>query len=142
MNMLQYLKIILMTSFSLLAFSSEAFAVPTSLSFQSKIYKPDGAALEASSVNFRFSTMDPTGTCILYVEDFASVNMAGSSGLVIFNLGSGTKVYPTVAYTFTTVFNNLAPSFTCQGGGTYSPGMSGSDSRKIIAQFFAAANCP
>ena len=115
--------------------SIAAHAVPTNLSFQTKIFKPDGTALEAASVNFRFTTVDPTGTCILYVEDFNNVDMSASSGLAIFNLGGGTRAYPVGAYTFTNVFNNLQPSFSCQGGGSYSPNVSGLENRKIIAQF-------
>ncbi len=134
--MLRYVKTILITYLGLLAFSVSAHAVPSSLSFQSKIYKPDGTPLEAASVNFRFTTMDPTGTCILYVEDFIGASMTGSTGLAILNLGTGTKVYPTGAFTFTSVFNNLSPMFNCQGGGTYSPNVAGIDSRKIIAQFY------
>ena len=103
--MAHHLKIFVLFVFSLAAFSINAQAVPISLSFQSKIYKPDGTPLEAPSVNFRFTTVDPTGTCILYVEDFSNLNMAGSSGLAIFKLGSGIKVFPTAAFNFTSVFN-------------------------------------
>ena len=134
--MLQHAKIAIIVCLGTIVFSLQALAVPSSLSFQSKIFKPDGTPLEAASVNFRFTTVDPTGTCILYVEDFTGASMSGSAGLAILNLGSGAKVYPTAAFTFTSVFNNLSPSFNCQGGGTYSPGVSGLDNRKIIAQFF------
>ena len=110
-------------------------AVPTTLSFQSKIFKPDGTALEAASVSFRFTTVDPTGTCILYVEDFAGTNMQNSGGLGIFNLGTGTRIYPVATYIYTDTFNNLQPAFACQGGGTYSPNVARTDMRKIIMQF-------
>ena len=66
-------------------FSMSAGAVPANLAFQSKIYKPDGSALEAAEVNFRFTTLDPTGTCILYVEDFTNQNMQASAGLLFLN---------------------------------------------------------
>ena len=120
---------------SLSLFAVQTHAVPNRLSFQTKIYRPDGSALEMPSVNFRFTTVDPTGTCILYVEDFSNVSMQNSAGLAIFNLGNGAKVYPVGVYTFTNIFNNLQPSFSCQGGGNYSPGVARTDSRKIIAQF-------
>ncbi len=133
--MLWYVKIIISACLGLLVFSSTSQAVPQNLSFQSKIYKPDGTPLDAASVSFRFTTVDPTGTCILFVEDFAGANMSASAGLIILNLGTGTKVFPTSAYTYKNVFNNLNPTFSCQGGGTYTPGASGADNRKIIAQF-------
>ncbi len=131
----QSIKTIFLVFITMFAFSLNALAVPKTLSFQSKIYKPDGLPLEAPAVNFRFTTVDPTGTCILYVEDFVNVDMSGSTGLVVFNLGAGTKVYPTAAYTFTNLFNNLSTSMNCQGGGTFSPDVSGNDNRKIITQF-------
>ena len=99
--MLQYVLPLLIAYLITLGFTVTAHAVPTSLSFQTKIYKPDGMPLEAASVSFRFTTVDPTGTCILYVEDFSSFSMSGSSGLAMFKLGAGTKVYPTAAFTFT-----------------------------------------
>lgn len=131
----QYLKIVFLIFFASVAFSVKVFAVPKTLSFQSKIYKPDGFPLEAANVNFRFTTVDPTGTCILYIEDFANVSMVGSSGLVVFNLGSGTKIFPTIDFTFTSLFNNIPTSLNCQGGSTYSPDVSGNDNRRIISQF-------
>ena len=44
-------------------------------------------------------------------------------------------MYPATPYTFTNVFNNLQPSFTCQGGGSYVPSVSGIENRKLITQF-------
>lgn len=115
--------------------ASKVYAVPTTLSFQTKIYKPDGSPLEASAVNFRFTTVDSTGTCILYVEDFSNINMSTSAGMAIFNLGAGLRVFPAAVYIYTDIYNNLQSSFPCQGGGTFSPAPAGTDRRKIIAQF-------
>ena len=120
---------------SVLFFSLPVLAVPATLSFQTKIYKPDGKPLEAASVNFRFTTVDPAGTCVLYVEDFSALNLSGSGGLAVLNLGSGFKVYPTGSYSFVNIFNNLATSFLCQDGTTYNPNISRTENRKIIAQF-------
>ncbi len=61
--------------------------------------------------------------------------MSASAGLAVFNLGSGTKVFPTAAYTFTDVFSNSSPTLNCSSGGIYSPSVSGTDNRRIIAQF-------
>ena len=121
--------------FSVLVCSVQVLAVPATLSFQSKIFKPNGLPLESASVNFRFTTVDPAGTCVLYVEDFSALNMSGSGGLAVLNLGTGFKVYPTGSYTFTNIFNNMATSYLCQDGSTYNPNISRTENRKIIAQF-------
>ena len=83
--MLQYVKPLFIAYLITFAFLT-AHAVPSNLSFQSKIYKPDGTSLEAASVNFRFTTVDPTGTCILYIEDFTGISMSRSAGLAVLNL--------------------------------------------------------
>ncbi|MFZ3230752.1 MAG: tail fiber domain-containing protein, partial [Pseudobdellovibrio sp.] len=100
---------------------------------QTKILKPDGSALEEASVNFRFTTLDPLGTCIIYIEDFSGVNMAGSGGLAIKNLGAGAQTYSAAGAAYTDVYNNSTTSYACQAGGTYSPGIN--DRRKIVIQF-------
>ncbi|WP_409479016.1 tail fiber domain-containing protein [Pseudobdellovibrio sp. HCB154] len=112
------------------------FAGPSRTTYQAKIVKPDGYPLEASTVNFKFTILDPAGSCILYSETYSSVNMAGTGGLISFALGSGVKTYPTSATTtFEEVFSNITPSLTCDAGGpaNYSP--AASDARKIVMQF-------
>ena len=101
--------------------------------FQARIIAPTGAPLESGSVNFRFTILDTVGTCILYVEDYANVNMGGSQGIATFGLGSGVKVYPATAVLMADVFNNSAPSFPCQAGGIYAPGTT--DRRQVVMQF-------
>jgi trimeric autotransporter adhesin len=118
----------------ILFISSISFAgTPTVTTFQTRITTPSGAALEAASVNFRFTILDSAGTCALYVEDYANVNMSGSSGIVSFSLGAGAKQYPAGLVSMYEVFNNSAPSFPCQAGGTYVPGPT--DRRQIVMQF-------
>ena len=106
---------------------------PSSTTFQARIILPSGAALEASSVNFRFTILDSVGTCSLYIEDHLNVNMTGSDGIATFALGSRKKVYPAGAVSMVEVFNNSASSLTCQAGGTYSPGTT--DRRQVVMQF-------
>jgi len=120
----------------LLLFSSAmAFAVPGKTTYQAKIVKPDGYPLEATSVNFKFTILDPAGSCILYAETYSSVNMSSTGGLISFALGSGVKTYPVSATTFEQVFSNITPSLSCDTGGPtdYSP--SATDIRKIVMQF-------
>jgi trimeric autotransporter adhesin len=118
-------------------FSNSALAAPQRTTYQAKIIKPDGNPLEAPSVNFRFTVMDPAGTCVLYVENFASVNMANSGGLIALPLGSGTKSFPTSGtISFSDVFDNTSIARSCQptgGPATYTP--VATDVRKIVMQF-------
>ncbi len=111
------------------------FANPGVTTYQAKIIKPDGLPLEASNVNFKFTILNPAGTCILYSETYSSVNMASTGGLISFSLGSGVKTYPASATTFAEVFSNITPTLSCDAGGpgTYSP--SANDTRKIVMQF-------
>lgn len=117
-----------------LVLATNVLAVPGVTTYQAKIVKPDGLALEAPGVNFRFTILNPVGNCILYIEEYAAVNMADSGGVISFSLGTGTKIYPTSGtQTFADVFNNVTPSLNCQAGGTFAP--SGDDVRKIVMQF-------
>ncbi|AZZ36448.1 hypothetical protein CIK05_06485 [Bdellovibrio sp. qaytius] len=111
------------------------FAAPGFTTYQAKIIKPDGQPLEASSVNFKFTILNPNSDCILYSETYSSVNMASTNGLISFSLGSGSKTYPSSSTTFENVFSNITPSLSCQSGPspTFTPGAS--DTRKIVMQF-------
>ena len=112
-----------------------AFAGPGGTTYQAKIIKPDGLPLEALSVNFKFSILNPAGSCVLYSETFSSVNMNSTGGLISFALGSGVKTYPTSSTTFEQVFSNITPNLSCDAGGpvNFTPGAS--DIRKIVMQF-------
>ncbi|MCM2354791.1 MAG: hypothetical protein NDI63_14320, partial [Pseudobdellovibrio sp.] len=111
------------------------FAGPSRTTYQAKIVKPDGYPLEASSVNFKFTILDPAGSCILYSETYSAVNMSGTGGLISFALGSGVKTYPASATTFENVFSNVMPSLSCDAGGPPSYSPASSDIRKIVMQF-------
>ncbi|WP_409477715.1 beta strand repeat-containing protein [Pseudobdellovibrio sp. HCB154] len=119
----------------ILLLSAFAKAVPYTTTYQAKIIKPDGYPLQASAVNFRFTIMDPTGSCVLYVENYAAINMSDSAGLVAFSLGAGVRSFPSsgTAATFSSIFDNATPSFSCQTPGVYIP--TANDGRKIVMQF-------
>ena len=102
-------------------------------SLQAKIVKPDGNPLEAPSVNFQFTILDPSESCILYSETYSAINMVSTHGLISFRLGTGVKTYPVSATTYEQVFSNTTASLSCNGGGVYSP--SSNDVRKIIMQY-------
>ena len=111
-----------------------AHASPNTITFQSRIIKPDGTALEAAAVNFRFSITDTVGSCVIYQEDFNNRNMSGSKGLINLSMGAGSKVYPVAAMTLSEVFNNYnSPTLNCQAGGNIAAGAT--DRRKLIVQF-------
>ncbi|MFN3454982.1 MAG: hypothetical protein ACK41T_08490 [Pseudobdellovibrio sp.] len=68
--------LIVFTIFSnILTYSFSVQASPGYTTYQAKIIKPDGYPLEATSVNFRFTVMDETASCILYTERYSAVNM-------------------------------------------------------------------
>ncbi len=115
------------------------FAAPNRTTYQAKIVKPDGYPLESSSVNFKFTILDPTGSCILYAETYSSVNMSTTGGLISFSLGSGVKTYPVSATTFEQVFSNITPTLSCDAGGPPSYSPASSDARKIVMQFHDGA---
>lgn len=122
-----------MLFFSILLCAGSAQAVPKIMTFQSKIALPDGTALEAGSVNFRITTLDPLGTCVLFSESFNGINMAGSNGVAVLNLGAGGSTYSSLGGDYAATFDNSVASYNCQGGGTYTPG--NYDKRKVIMQF-------
>ncbi|AZZ36298.1 hypothetical protein CIK05_05670 [Bdellovibrio sp. qaytius] len=112
-----------------------AYAGPGSTTYQAKIIAPNGQPLESSSVNFKFTVLNPAADCIVFAETFSSVNMHSSNGLISFSLGTGVKTYPSSSTTFEQVFSNITPSLSCNGvsPATYSPGAS--DTRKVVMQF-------
>ncbi|WP_409479478.1 tail fiber domain-containing protein [Pseudobdellovibrio sp. HCB154] len=116
-----------------LVVAANVFAAPGRTTYQAKIIKPDGYPLEANNVSFQFSILDPTGTCVLYVESYAAVNMANSGGLISFALGAGTKTFPASSTAISSIFDNSTVSYSCQSPGIYNP--VSSDIRKIVMQF-------
>jgi hypothetical protein len=63
------------------------------VSYQGRIFKPDGNPLEGSSVQFRMQVRSPgSENCLLY-EEIQTLNMAASSGVfsITLNDGSGTR---------------------------------------------------
>jgi len=112
-------------------FSSFAFAGPSRFDLQGQIVKPDGALLEAPSVDFLVQIYSPLpDKCLLYEERFTAVNMSGSRGLFKLSVGAGVQSGSDFedSSTLTAIFNNrggvLTPT-TCEvGGPTYAPGSS------------------
>ena len=120
-----------------------ASANPQQTSFQTKIFKPNGAPLEASSVLFKFSLMNPASTCVIYSEILQPVDLRGTLGSAVLALGNplSTRSYPDdvlIPMKWFDAFNNATPSFDCQvppadPPRSYSPGLT--DNRRLVMQF-------
>jgi hypothetical protein len=108
------------------------------ISYQGRIFKPDGQALEASSVMFRMQVRSPGAENCLLFEEIQTVNMTGTSGVfsITLNDGSGSRV-DTPTYSFDRIFANrdvmTLDSTRCTSGTTYTP--TATDSRKFIVYF-------
>lgn len=118
-----------------LFFAQNIFAAPNSLTFQAKIVKPNQVNLEEPSVYFKFKYTDAQGLCVVYEEEFSSVDMTGSKGLVSLELGAGVKTFPPAAITMYDVFN-FGTALSCQGS-TPTPTVipTSVERRKVIVQF-------
>lgn len=119
----------------MLCISVSVLAMNGRTTYQAKIIKPDGYPLESTSVNFRFTVLDTVGSCVLYIENYAAINMSQSGGLVSFALGNGARSFPAsgTSQTFQNTFDNSITSFSCQSPGIYNP--DANDTRKIVMQF-------
>jgi hypothetical protein len=124
-----------LTLLGLFLYAVSSFAINGRTTYQARIVKPDGYPLQSASVNFRFSVLDQSGSCVLYVEDYSAINMTDTAGIISFPLGSGTRSFPTsgTSQTFQNTFDNSIVSFACQAIGIYNPNPT--DSRKIVMQF-------
>ncbi len=124
-----------LTLLGLFLFAVSSFAINGKTTYQAKIIKPDGHPLESASVNFRFTVLDQSGSCAMYIEDYAAINMTDTGGLISFPLGTGARAFPTsgTAQTFQNTFDNSITSFACQTMGIYNS--NSTDTRKIVMQF-------
>lgn len=113
------------------------FASPNSLTYQGRILKADGQALEYSNVSFLFEITNPTGSCVIYREQKDGVNMVNSAGVFDVPIGSGTKLFPAdPLFTLLESFNN-SKVHNCFGGSTYTA--QAGDTRLLKVQFHDGA---
>ncbi|WP_373998833.1 tail fiber domain-containing protein [Bdellovibrio bacteriovorus] len=110
-----------------------AIAAPKYFTYQGRIVKSDGTALEYGNVSFLFEITNPNGTCVIYREQKDGINMQSSKGVFDVPIGSGTKLFPTdPLFSLLDAFNN-SETQNCAGGATYAP-LSG-DGRLLKVQF-------
>ncbi|WP_226987941.1 tail fiber domain-containing protein [Bdellovibrio bacteriovorus] len=106
---------------------------PNSLTYQGRIIKSDGAALEYAHVSFLFEITNPTGTCVIYREQVDDVNMLNSKGVFDVPIGSGTKLFPaSPTFKMLDAFKNSL-AHNCSGGSTYTA--ASGDTRLLKVQF-------
>ncbi len=66
--------------------ATTSFANNPGVSYQGRIFKPDGNPLEGTTVQFRMQVRSPgSENCLLY-EEVQTLNMAGSSGVFALTL--------------------------------------------------------
>ncbi|WP_374073545.1 tail fiber domain-containing protein [Bdellovibrio bacteriovorus] len=109
-------------------------AAPTSLTYQGRIIKADGAPLEHNSVSFIFKITDPTGACVIYQEQVNGIDMTNSGGVFDVPIGQGSVSFPTDgSLNILDTFNN-SRSYSCSGGSSYAAAVN--DGRKLRVQFY------
>ncbi|WP_168196435.1 tail fiber domain-containing protein [Bdellovibrio sp. NC01] len=122
-------------------------AAPSALTYQGRILKADGSALEYSSVSFLFQVTDFSGSCVIYQEQVNGYNMVNSGGVFDIAIGNGAVQFPSSGlFTILDAFNNSS-TFQCgscvASGSSYSCSNSGSvytaaiaDTRKLRVAFY------
>ncbi len=116
---------------------SASFAGP-GITYHGRILKPDGSALESSSVQFLLQIRSPgSENCLMY-EETQSKDMSSSSGIfsITLNDGTGTRS-DTPTYNLDRIFSNRSvltfDTTRCSSGSTYTP--ASGDKRKFIVYF-------
>jgi hypothetical protein len=118
--------------------ATDSFANNPGISYQGRIFKPDGNPLEGTTVQFRMQVRSPgSENCLLY-EEVQTLNMAGSAGVFALTLndGTGTRL-DTATYQVDRIFANrdtmTLDTTRCASGTTYTP--NSSDGRKLVVYF-------
>ncbi|KHD89262.1 MAG: hypothetical protein OM95_04935 [Bdellovibrio sp. ArHS] len=113
-------------------------AAPNLLTYQGRIVKSDGSALEYNNVSFLFEITNNTGSCVIYREQKNGINMTNSHGVFDVPIGAGTKLFPSSpTKTLLNAFNN-STTHDCADAdnnvaGTYTPAVS--HTRLLRVQF-------
>ncbi|MEK7356115.1 MAG: hypothetical protein AAB250_06675, partial [Bdellovibrionota bacterium] len=106
------------------------------VTYQGRIIKPDGDALEGSNVQFRAQLRTPGNENCLMYEEVQALDMRNSKGLFGLTIGTGTRTDST-GYTLDMIFANRGSftldAATCIVGSTYAP--NADDGRKLVVYF-------
>lgn len=123
--------------FLLLFLRTVALAAPNALTYQGRLVKTDGTALEYSNVAFIFQVTDPAGTCVIYQEQVNGYNMTNSGGVFDVPIGSGTVQFPTTgSFYILDAFNNSTASYSCKDSTTTTYAPVADDNRRLRVQFY------
>lgn len=96
--------------------SSMAFAVSNNMTVSGRLLKPDGSAMNSSSVVFDVKIVPPGGTCNYVYNEQVTVDLSTSDGLFELALGTGTVNWGTLV----TSFDQSSP-MPCQNSTSYTP---------------------
>ncbi|HVK61656.1 MAG TPA: hypothetical protein VM432_08905, partial [Bdellovibrionales bacterium] len=111
----------------------------TGITYQGRIIKPNGEALEGRSVRFKMSIYSPiSSNCLLYQETQAAIDMRDSNGLFSITMnGSGSTRTDASGYSISEVFDNrqtfTLPANYCNSGTTYVSAVG--DERRLSVSF-------
>lgn len=113
-------------------------AIAAGLTYQGRIFKPDGTPLESSSVQFRLQVRTSGSENCLLFEELQTLNMQSSLGVFSMTLNDGSGIrLDTASYNLENIFSNRGTftldSTRCVSGTTYTP--SATDNRKFIVYF-------
>ncbi len=108
------------------------------ITYHGRILKPDGSALESSSVQFLMQIRSPGAENCLMYEESQTKNMTSSQGIFSLTLNDGTGTRSdTPTYSIDRIFSNRSiltfDSTRCDSGTTYTP--TSGDKRKFIVYF-------
>jgi hypothetical protein len=118
--------------------ATKSLANTPGVSYQGRIFKPDGSPLEGTMVQFRMQVRSPGSENCLLFEEVQTLNMAGSSGIfsITMNDGTGTRL-DAATYQVDRIFANrdvmTLDSSSCAAGTSYTPSVA--DGRKLIVYF-------
>jgi hypothetical protein len=124
--------------FFMFLLATTSFANNPGISYQGRIFKPDGNPLEGTTVQFRMQVRSPgSENCLLY-EEVQTLNMAGSAGVFALTLNDGTGTRLDAAtYQVDRIFANrdtmTLDATRCTAGTTYTP--NSADGRKLVVYF-------
>ncbi|WP_413559928.1 tail fiber domain-containing protein [Bdellovibrio sp. HCB209] len=114
-------------------FTGAAWASPDTFTYQGRIVRDNGTALEYNDVAFAFTITNEAGNCVLYREVKSHVNMQGSKGIFDVPIGSGVRQFPTDPMaSIRNVFVNSV-QLDCEGNTHYTAAEN--EGRILIVQF-------
>ncbi len=103
------------------------------VTYQGRILRPTGEAVNSGVIAFSLRVFDPSNNCLLWSE-VQNLNMANTNGAFSLVVGSGTRT-DGGSQTLKQVFTNAGTlgSLSCTSGSTYSP--TASDDRTLSVTF-------